>query len=97
MPRDTSKYVYVEVALPLHNESIQAMLAASERDSIPLRVLIKQAVISFYNEEAPSESHAPRPKAKRTTNKPKTKKKTLDSIPEAAISSAAAFLDDEGF
>lgn len=96
--RNPDMYYYCEVALPKGNEAVEACVARAERDHIPLRVLIKEAVINAYEDAPVAESRVSRPKAKRTSAKPRAKKHTAsDSVSASAVSSAAAFLDDEGF
>jgi hypothetical protein len=95
--RNPDKYHYVEVALPKENAAIEKMVAESERLDLPLRVLIKQACINAYTDEDASEEKPRRVKPR--SAKPTTRKKKAsgsDAVPDGAVDSASAFLD-EGF
>lgn len=98
MARDTDKYVYVEVALPKASPSTQKIVAESEESGVALRVLVKQAVHTVYRDDEANRQQAPAPRriAKRTP-KQKVQQHDGDKVSDASLSTADAFLDDEGF
>lgn len=97
MARDTDKYVYVEVALPKASPSTQKIVAESEESGVALRVLVKQAVHTVYRDDDTSKPQptTPRRSVKRAP-KPRAQQ-SGDTVSDASISTADAFLDDEGF
>lgn len=90
--RDTNKYYYVEVALPKDNAAIQQMVAKSDRQGVPLRVLIRQACVDMYSDEG----YTPNKPVEKGRG-PRNTGSGTSSASQASKNAADDFLNDNGF
>lgn len=88
MARDTNRFVYVEVALPKDNEAIQSMIAESESQQTPLRVLVKQACIKVYSGEFEERTRSPK------SVQPKSIESAEMKVGDSQRNTASSFLDE---
>jgi hypothetical protein len=90
--RDTEKYLYVEIALPREHPAVQQMLAEAERLDLPLRTIIKTAILEVYGDT--EFERKPRKPIKKKDSPPSTEGGV--EVSAQALNSADDFLDDMG-
>ncbi len=96
MARDFDKYYYVEVSLPKGDDAIEFMVSEAERLHIPLPIFIRQACITLYSGDVAAHPSTRKASTRKKTT-PRTKKVASNAVPDSAVDSANAFLDDDGF